>query len=95
MLVAVGVIAPKLGLMSEGVGVGMLAMEWAPHLALASVAAGIFGVLVALLAGFSKFWLRALLVLAITTVTLFAYVWDRSGRGLFEAAPVAVEAVAP
>lgn len=91
MLVAVGVIAPKLGLMSEGVGVGMLAMEWAPHLALASVAAGIFGVLVALLAGFSKFWLRALLVLAITTATLFAYVWDRSGRDLFEAAPVAVE----
>jgi fatty-acyl-CoA synthase len=91
MLVAVGVIAPRLGVMSEGVGVGMLAMEWAPHLALASVAAGIFGVLVALLAGFSAFWLRALLVLAITTVTLFAYVWDRQ-RGPGETAPVAVEA---
>ncbi|MBB3892477.1 fatty-acyl-CoA synthase [Phenylobacterium haematophilum] len=79
-LVAVGVIAPKLGLMSEGVGVGLVAMEWAPHVALASVAAGFFGVLVAMLAGFSKFWLRALLVLAITTATLFAYVWDREGR---------------
>ena len=79
-LVAVGVIAPKLGLMSEGVGVGLVAMEWVPHVALASVAAGFFGVLVAMLAGFSKFWLRALLVLAITTATLFAYVWDREGR---------------
>ncbi|KQW72941.1 hypothetical protein ASE17_08235 [Phenylobacterium sp. Root77] len=79
-LVAVGVIAPKLGLMSEGVGVGLIAMEWAPHFALGSVAAGFFGVLVAVLAGFSKFWLRALLVLAITTATLFAYVYDREVR---------------
>lgn len=76
-LIAVGVIAPKLGLMSEGVGVGLVAMQLAPHVALASVAAGFFGVLVAVLAGFSQFWLRALLVMAITTVTLFAYVWDR------------------
>ena len=80
VLVAVGVIAPRLGLMSEGVGLGLLAMEWAPHFALASVAAGVFGVLVAVLAGFSRFWLRALVVLAITTATLFAYVWDREVR---------------
>ncbi|MBA4014079.1 MAG: hypothetical protein C0481_19630 [Phenylobacterium sp.] len=79
-LVAVGVVAPRLGLMSEGVGIGLLAMQWAPHIALASVAAGAFGVLVALLAGFSRFWLRALLVLAITTTTLFAYVWEREVR---------------
>ena len=79
-LVAVGMIAPKLGLMSEGVGVGLVAMEWAPHVALANVAGGFFGALVAMLAGFSRFWLRALLVLAITTATLFAYVWDREVR---------------
>jgi fatty-acyl-CoA synthase len=79
-MVAVGVIAPRLGLMSEGVGVGLVAMEWAPHVALASVAAGFFGVLVAMLAGFSQFWLRALMVLVITTTTLFAYVWDREVR---------------
>jgi fatty-acyl-CoA synthase len=34
-------------------------------------------VLVALIAGFSRFWLRALLALVITTATLFAYVWER------------------
>ena len=79
-LVVVGVVGPRLGLMSEGLGVGLLAMQWAPHVALASVAAGVFGVIVAVLAGFSRFWLRALLVLAITTTTLFAYVWDREVR---------------
>lgn len=79
-LVVVGLVGPRLGLMSEGVGVGLLAMQWAPHVALASVAAGVFGVIVAVLAGFSRFWLRALLVLAITTATLFAYVWDREVR---------------
>lgn len=86
-LVAVGVIAPKLGLMSEGVGVGLVAMQLAPHVALASVAAGFFGVLVAVLAGFSRFWLRALLVMTITTATLVAYVYDREGRS--HAAPSA------
>ena len=82
-------VGPRLGLMSEGVGFGLLALQWAPHVALASVAAGAFGVIVAGLAGFSRFWLRALLVLAITTTTLFAYVWDREVRQ-----PAAAEQVA-
>ncbi len=90
-LVVVGVVGPRLGLMSEGLGVGLLAMQWAPHVALASVAAGVFGVIVAVLAGFSRFWLRALLVLAITTTTLFAYVWDREVRQPDSAAQVAAD----
>ena len=54
--------------------------SWAPRIALTSVAAGLCGVLVALLSGLSRFWLRALLAVAITTVTLFGYVWDREVR---------------
>ena len=80
LLVIVGLSAPRLGLMSERFGVEVLAFEWAPRIALSSVAAGIFGVIVALVSGFSHLWLRALLALAITTATLFAYVWDREVR---------------
>ncbi|WP_312161524.1 hypothetical protein [Phenylobacterium sp.] len=90
VLVAVGVIAPRLGLMSEGVGIGVLAMAWAPQLALAGVAAGILGVAAAVWAGLARYWLRALLVLAITTATLCAYVWDRQS-GAAQAAPPAAE----
>ena len=78
MMVGVGLLAPRLGL--GGPAFETLAFSWAPHIALASVAAGVFGVLVALLAGFSRFWLRALLALVITTATLFGYVWDRQAQ---------------
>lgn len=80
LLVIVGLSAPRLGLMTEEFGMEVLAFQWAPRIALSSVAAGIFGVIVALVSGFSHLWLRALLALAITTATLFAYVWDRETR---------------
>jgi hypothetical protein len=80
LLVAVGMIAPRLGLMTEQFGMEVLAFQWAPRIALSSVAAGLFGVIVVLVSGFSHLWLRALLALAITTATLFAYVWDREVR---------------
>lgn len=76
-MVAVGWGGSRLGLLSPEFGLGVLAYQWAPHVASGSVAAGIFGIIVALMAGFSRFWVRALLVLVITTVTLFAYVWAR------------------
>lgn len=87
-MVAAGWGGTRLGLFSAEFGLGVLAHQWAPHVASGSVAAGIFGIIVALMAGFSKFWGRALLVLVITTVTLFAYVWVR------EAEPAAVAAAA-
>lgn len=77
LMVAVGWIGSAAGLLAPRFGLGVLAYQWAPKLALASVAAGVFGIMVALAAGFSRFWIRALLVLAITTATLLAYVWDR------------------
>lgn len=80
LLVIIGLAAPRLGLMSEQFGMEVLAFQWAPRIALSSVAAGIFGVIVALVSGFSHLWRRALLALAITTATLFAYVWDRETR---------------
>jgi fatty-acyl-CoA synthase len=89
MMVGVGLLAPRLGLGRPGLEA--LAFTWAPHIALASVAAGVFGVLVALLAGSSRFWLRALLALVITTATLFGYVWDRQGHNA-DAATAPVEA---
>ena len=79
-MVAVGWGGTKLGLLSAEFGLGVLAYQWAPHVASGSVAAGIFGVIVALMAGFSRFWGRTLLVLLITTVTLFAYVWAREAQ---------------
>lgn len=80
ILVGVGLLAPRFGLMSEAFGLRVLVLDWAPRIALASVAAGLFGVVAAYLADFSRFWLRALLALAITTATLYGYVWDREAR---------------
>lgn len=79
-MVAVGWGGTRLGLLSAEFGLGVLAYQWAPHVASGSVAAGIFGAIVALMAGFSRFWVRALLVLIITTVTLLAYVWVREAQ---------------
>ena len=72
-------------------------LDLAPQIALASVAAGLFGVAAALAAGFSRLWLRALIVLAITTATLFAYVWHReAGSGMrWPAAPAAEGPIVP
>lgn len=86
-MVAVGWSGARLGLLSPEFGLGVLAYQWAPHVASGSVAAGIFGVVVALMAGFSRFWVRVLLVLVITTVTLLGYVWVR------EAEPAAAASV--
>ena len=80
LMVAVGWTGARSGLLSVEFGLGVMAYQWAPHVASASVAAGIFGVMVALMAGFSRFWVRALLVIVITTLTLFAYVWERQAR---------------
>lgn len=80
VMVAIGLAGARSGLLSHQVGVDLMALEWAPRIALTSVVAGLFGVAVALLSGFRRFWLRALVAVAITTATLFGYVWDRDVR---------------
>ncbi len=96
-MVAVGWAGAKSGLLSPEFGLSRMAYEWAPHVALGSVAAGVFGVIVAMLAGFQRFWLRALLVLTITTMTLLAYVWDRQAPASAAPAPTvpAMDSKAP
>ena len=79
-MVAVGTLAPRLGLGRDPYALQGVLFDLAPQIALASVVAGVFGVVAALAAGFPRFWMRALLALVITTATLFAYVWDREGR---------------
>jgi len=54
-----------------------LALDLAPQVALISVATGVAGLAVALLAGFNRFWLRGLIVLTISAATLGAYVVAR------------------
>jgi fatty-acyl-CoA synthase len=87
---ATGVIGSQLGLAQDGLHV--LAFEWAPRIALTSVAAGLLGVVVALFAGFRRFWLRVLLVLAISAATLLAYVWQRQVEIGAQPAPAAAAA---
>ncbi len=55
-----------------------LALDLAPQVALISVATGVAGLAVALVAGFNRFWLRGLLVLSISAATLGAYVVART-----------------
>lgn len=89
-MVAVGWTGARLGLLSTEFGLGVMAYQWAPHVASASVAAGIFGVIVALMAGFSHFWARAMLVIVITTLTLLAYVWERQAQPSMSDSPASV-----
>jgi fatty-acyl-CoA synthase len=52
-------------------------LDIAPQVALFSVLAGVVGLAVPMISGFSRYWLRALLVLALSIATLGAYVVAR------------------
>ena len=75
-LLVAGLVGVQAGLSDWKGGFGLFVLEWAPRLTLASVAGGIVGLVVALVSGFSRYWRRAMLILAITTATLAAYVWS-------------------
>ncbi|MES2342908.1 MAG: long-chain-fatty-acid--CoA ligase [Pseudomonadota bacterium] len=77
LMVGAGMLGTRYGLMDWKTGLGVIALEWAPKVALVAVAAGLLGVIIALFAGFGRFWARALLVLAICGATFGAYVWAR------------------
>lgn len=75
-LLAVGATAAQAGLSDWRAGLGLFILDWAPRLALIGVATGALALVTALLAGFRRYWRRALLALAITAITLSAYVWN-------------------
>jgi hypothetical protein len=62
------------GLMRWDVGFGYAAATLAPAIALASILTGVIALGVAVALGLSRFWLRALLALAVSAATLAGYV---------------------
>lgn len=80
-LLAVSWAAVQAGLSDWRGGLGLFAADWAPRLALAGVASGTVALVVALLAGFRRHWRRALVILAITAVTLGGYLWISARPG--------------
>ncbi|CAN5462856.1 long-chain-fatty-acid--CoA ligase [soil metagenome] len=70
LLVAAGAVGVKLGLFDQAVGYDLMTRDWAPKAAMLGVATGVLGLIVALFAGFSRLWKKALLALALTIATL-------------------------
>ena len=77
LMVGAGMLGTRYGLMDWKTGLGVIALEWAPKVALIAVAAGLLGVIIALFAGFGRFWARALMVLILCGATFGAYIWAR------------------
>jgi fatty-acyl-CoA synthase len=75
LMVGAAMIGVHAGLIDWRTGLGMIATEWAPKVALLSVATGLLGVIVALFAGFRGYWVKAIVVLALSIATLGAYTW--------------------
>lgn len=78
VLLAVGWLGVQTGLSDWRGGLGLFMSEWASRLALAGVVSGAVGLMVALVAGFARYWRRALAILAITALTLAVYLWVSS-----------------
>ena len=72
LLVAVGALGVKFGLLDLPLGYSLMAQDWAPKVALLSVATGVLGLIIALMVGFGKLWKRVLLILLITGATIAA-----------------------
>jgi fatty-acyl-CoA synthase len=62
----------KFGLLDLSHGYNLMAQDWAPKVALLSVATGVLGLIIALMVGFGKLWKRVLLILLITAATIAA-----------------------
>ena len=74
LLVAAGALGVKFGVFPLPVGYDQMSLDWAPKAAMLGVATGVLGLIAALFGGFSRFWAKALLALAITVATLGAMV---------------------
>jgi fatty-acyl-CoA synthase len=70
VLVVVGAVGGKLGLLDKTVAYDLLTRDLAPMIAWLSLLTGGLGVIVAMIGGIQRHWRRALLALAITVATL-------------------------
>jgi fatty-acyl-CoA synthase len=70
LLVAAGALGVKFGMFPQAVGYDQMSLDWAPKAAMLGVATGVLALIAALFGGFSRFWAKALLALAITVGTL-------------------------
>ena len=77
LMVGVAMIGVHAGLIDWRTGMASVATEWAPKVALLSVATGLVGVIIALLTDFRRYWMKAALVLALSMATMGAYTWLR------------------
>jgi len=64
-----GALGVKLGMIPLSLGYLSMTLDWAPRLASASIATGLLGLVVALVAGFGRLGRMALLALAVTAAT--------------------------
>jgi fatty-acyl-CoA synthase len=74
LLVGAGALGVKAGVIPLALGYDQMTLDWAPKAAMLGVATGVLGLIFALFGGFSRFWKKALLALAITVATLGAMV---------------------
>ncbi|KSB87613.1 fatty-acyl-CoA synthase [Caulobacter vibrioides] len=70
VLVLVGALGAKSGLLDKAVAYDLLTRDLAPMIAWLSLGTGMLGVIVAMIGGVRRHWRRALLALAITVATL-------------------------
>jgi fatty-acyl-CoA synthase len=70
VLVAVGMLGVKLGILPPALGHDRMTLDWAPKAAVLGVVTGVLGLFVAAFGGVPRFWKKALLAVAITIATL-------------------------
>ena len=63
-------------------GYGLMTQDWAPKVALLSVATGLAGLIVGLIAGFGRLWKRVAVTLLITAVTIAAMLGVKAVGGM-------------
>ena len=77
LMVGAGMLATRFGLMDWKTGLGLLALTYAPKVAVAAAAAAALGLILALLTGFKRHGLRAILVIVLVAGTFAAYLYAR------------------
>ena len=70
VLVAVGALGVKLGILPPALGHDRMTLDWAPKAAVLGVVTGVVSLFVAAFGGVPRFWKKALLAVAITIATL-------------------------
>ncbi len=76
--IVVGAVATKTGLLNWKLGFGLLTFKGPPMIALLSVATGVIGLVVALMAGIKDLWLRAAAPLVVTLVVMGGFMGLKS-----------------